>query len=277
VVGHWSALLTIDFCSTTVFGGSWLCLDCGREYCKSCYDLFPAITVERNDGRVILQPRELQRLVRCQFKGPPHGRSSLRAVSRFARAQLEKEWLAMVTTALEVEADLISLLRCDLPFQKLVDALALAEYRPNQVKAKSNTARPYTRATSTLPRPRDPAGLAEQSHLFTRFSSAESLPNELFDELWSLGEPIVVDNCLSGLSYDWSPTGFTNKYGAQRCGMFHSVLAYLRCHGLRDKSNSHQECCLFFLNVWPPAQEDHEAKGVITTTIALTIGLATNK
>lgn len=216
-VGRTLAWLTTDFCSSTVFGGSWFCLGCGREYCSSCYELFPATASDEDIARVDLQPEAVQRILRCRFRGPPHTRVNLRAVSRFERAQLEEHWLAMVTTALEARLDVVDALAKDLPIKSLEEAFE-AQYQP---LAQQDVVYPdlYTLSTSTCPPPGDPAGLAEQSHPFMRCANAESLSNDLFDQLWSRGEPIVVDNCLEALSLDWSPSGFIERYGSQSCGM----------------------------------------------------------
>ena len=53
-------------------------------------------------------------------------------------------------------------------------------------------------------------------HQVRRFANAE-LTDEVFRQVWALGEPIVVTDLSGKFRVEWSPEYFKHKYGSQSC------------------------------------------------------------
>jgi hypothetical protein len=69
-------------------------------------------------------------------------------------------------------------------------------------------------ASKDLPTVPDPAGLS--SHPFI-YIDADQLTDELFDQLWSRGEPMVAHNILPRFKMDWGPDEFIRRFGTEPC------------------------------------------------------------
>ncbi|WWD15646.1 hypothetical protein CI109_100068 [Kwoniella shandongensis] len=75
----------------------------------------------------------------------------------------------------------------------------------------------YTKTTHPTANPiPDPAGLEDASRDFM-FIPIESLDNKVFDEMWSRGEPVVVDGVGKQFNLDWTPDTFIERFGDEAC------------------------------------------------------------
>lgn len=209
----------LDFCSSTIFGGSWFCTQCGRDFCGLCEQWFPATGHLENKHARTLDVAAADRLSRCSATGVTHSKKDFRVVSHFSKHQLQFYWVEIASSILLDKGHLLnSLGRCPVPvgFPQLLDA---AGFRPSP-PPNPPPFRPKLYRTQTAFRqqlPRDPACLRAVSQPFMVFYNAAALSDSLFDEVWGRGEPIVVRGCLDKLRLDWTPDGFRKRYGSQTC------------------------------------------------------------
>jgi len=57
------------------------------------------------------------------------------------------------------------------------------------------------------------------SHATKHFTDSE-LSDEVFQDIWALGEPLVVTGLLSKFKIEWTPEFFIKTYGSERCFIF---------------------------------------------------------
>lgn len=75
----------------------------------------------------------------------------------------------------------------------------------------------YTKDTNpSAMRIADPAELEELSLPFI-FVPVDRLNNDTFDQLWTRGEPIIVDGVGLRLKNVWSPDTFIERFGTEAC------------------------------------------------------------
>ena len=222
--------LVCDFCATTVFGGSWSCSHCAKEYCLDCKRLLFEFKHpdELQSSATHWQKDAGTRLLRCTKIGGTsrvHFGSCLIPVTRYDPIELKKDWAALVgfvtqsrTAYGETLPDLA------LPFQQHLQAVSIAMMRGDKSPLPGQEAE-ETRSRATLAvtvdelsslisnqtfaaQPVDRAGLA--SHSFFRLSH-DKLSGPIFDAMWMKGVPLVVDGIGERFKLDWTPQNFYER------------------------------------------------------------------
>ncbi len=227
-----------DFCSVTIFGGSFFCKCCGREYCLSCNDYMPSSVDSMRDSPLPLDDAARPRLMLC-FYNRKHAQPDMMPISRFTEAALRRHWLALTKYCREDEQALLSN-AAELPADSAIHSATLPdaqatklqqyESRPLAVlerhrredlerRARELGQRFYSRKTRSLEmhgleQPVDPAGV--QCHPFL-FIKGDELKPDVFDALWTRGEPIVVDGLQRRFNETWDPETFIDRSGEETC------------------------------------------------------------
>lgn len=210
----------------TIFGGSWSCVACGKEYCFECeleMSDKPPVSVEsyQNDGG---------RLYQCS-KGS-HARINLFATTIFDLNVLQFHWLQMIGFAERAgipydKEDVQQLLPNENVAQVLFPTINLEAEQPGEAEERARAAatrkinqeeldqRLTTKCHNTFT---PPSELDEgfEGHPFYRVE-ASKLNEALFDRMWEDGTPIVIDNAGRGLTEDWTPQGFKESFGNEHC------------------------------------------------------------
>lgn len=187
-----------DYCMTSLFNSSWLCKDCGREYCGDCRRQIDELTRTSDEeaARLRLKARTVRdplkkdhRLMRCtQYE--EHYSASFVPVSRFKKTELE-ELVQGMNAVLEKEPVAIPM---DL------DSSALPS--------------PYLQARRDVADPVDPAGLESLPfHVFP----TDKISEDAFKPIWAQGQTIVVTGLLPSLKQSWTPESLIERYGTQQC------------------------------------------------------------
>jgi len=159
-----------------------------------------------------------------------HSRESLQAVSRFSADELKTNWTALVNFVLEPSEDIdveerlryLGVEESETELAGLVREWFESHKGKGKQKRATRSRPPLSEAeiemlydaSKTLPREPDPAEL--NSHPFM-YVESERLDNDLFDQLWSRGEPLVVNNLLHKLKLEWTPDAFIRRFGPDRC------------------------------------------------------------
>ena len=218
-----------DFCATTVFGGSWACPHCAKEYCLDCKELLDQFK-EPQDVAVSAQTWNKDagtRILRCTTNhgmARMHYGSCLIPVTRYIREELQKDWaelVAFIAQSQTAYAQTLPLLT--LPFRENLEAISSAmpagqrlpgqadeEARVLATKAILQTQLEACMSSITAAsQPTDPAGL-NLNHPFYRIGK-EALSDSIFDAMWLQGVPLVVDGIGDLLKLDWTPEGFIKR------------------------------------------------------------------
>lgn len=220
--------LVCDFCATTVFGGSWACKHCAKEYCFECKGLL--FDFKGPDSLKTSAPSWQKdagtRLLRCTTVNSTsriHYGSCLLPVTRYDPAELKRDWAALVGFVTQSQTAYGETLPdLSLPFQQhlqAVSAIVEAGAKPRLPGQEAEEAR--ARATSAVSdldsfasketstsQPVDPAGLG--SHAFFRLAN-DKLSDAVFDAMWSKGIPLVVDGLAERFKLDWTPESFYER------------------------------------------------------------------
>ncbi|WVR04951.1 hypothetical protein IAU60_001963 [Kwoniella sp. DSM 27419] len=234
-----------DFCSSTIFGGWFFCKRCGRDFCLQCERYFPESFETITKSPWAMPDAARPRLLRCHHqvipgaappKGPAfHLRSDLQPVSRFGEEELRDHWLRLAEFVLEGKEPLGDRLKLmglaeEEDVNKVVEefpgaavasdvdpALQGAEKDGNGEVRPQDKDFKYTKTThpSAIPIP-DPADLADESREFL-FVCDDDLSNEVFDLMWTKGEPMVVDHVGDSLRLEWKPDNFIEWFGKEQC------------------------------------------------------------
>ncbi|KAK9448712.1 uncharacterized protein V1518DRAFT_417990 [Limtongia smithiae] len=182
-----------DICSTSLFAGRYMCYFCGLEMCADCRSDWIALGDDPNTKLV-------RNSVRFAFEfcayGNRHSPDSMIPVSRFLPGQLAG---LRETVAAHVVAN-------PHPSARLSDNL-LARITPRTTQAASLAANP------------DAAGKHTPVHfpVDTYMDGELSLPQ--FRARWQEGTPMVVRGVGRHLTQDWSPIGFIQRSGNDKCSL----------------------------------------------------------
>lgn len=235
-----------DFCAGTIFSGFWFCTKCGRDYCLMC-ERYISDTVEKllespwpvpDKSRARLQrcsrgedselPIDESFKVRTGTVKHNHSRQHLQPVSRFTADEVVSNWTALVEFVLqpgedvdveerlkylgirEDESELAGVVREW--FESHKDKTATAQRSP--VRISETELEALYDASKGLQQEPDPANLGSLPFMFV---SGDRLDNDLFDHLWSRGEPLVVDGLAKRFLLDWTPNSFIRRFGPEPC------------------------------------------------------------
>jgi lysine-specific demethylase 3 len=157
-----------------------------------------------------------------------HFRPDLQPVSRFSEDELREHWLSLTEFVLHSKdgvGERLKVLGLKDADEEIVESmqswLARLEHPPpaaappltNEQVSQLYTKRTHPTATPIL----DPSGLEAKNREFL-FIENQDLTHEVFDQLWSRGEPIVVDKVGDGLKMRWTPDDFIERFGREKCG-----------------------------------------------------------
>lgn len=214
----------LDFCSVTIFAGSFFCRTCGREYCLDCDGFIAETKEDMRSSRLPLADDARPRMMGCLGK-TFHCRPDFIPISRLREEDARRHWLALVHFGLDAGlpimeqlvtsgADLVDLaseVKARQPVDRSFSLPGELDDHEREMKVSQRRAEVdgqfYTEQTSPT-QPQDPAGL--RCHPFMRLDQS-LLDYTTFDLLWQKGEPIVVDNLLDRFKEDWSPEGFSRR------------------------------------------------------------------
>ena len=217
-----------DRCSMTLFGGSWSCVACGKEYCFECElemtDKAP-LNVESFES-------DSTRLYQCS-KGS-HSRANLFATTIFDIDVLQFHWLQMIGFAEKAgvqydRQDVQQLLPNENVAQLLfpsidVRGLQSGEEEDRQRATAAERIDPEIlqkyRTTQSHNTFAPPKSIKIPIHAFYRIDASE-LNESLFDRMWRQGVPVIIDNAGKDLSEDWTPKGFKKQFGREACCEFY--------------------------------------------------------
>lgn len=212
-----------DFCSTTIFGGSWVCKECGREICLDCIYHHDPDTPPLISGKKNLDA--LRRLTRCCSKSLPkiHKPSDQMPTSIFTRRFLEESLYDLIRFALSADIDIESMLPDGVSETVNREAQALpplpgqlddeAQIKEGQRRDVNNASESFGNSTDTQ---KPPESNGVPIHTVKRVHSHD-LDNAKFDHMWSQGEPIVADNTLERFKLNWTPRAFIKRAGNDPC------------------------------------------------------------
>lgn len=226
-----------DFCASTIFAGFWFCTKCGRDYCLQCERYFSDTKEALLDSPWPINDAARTRLQKCS-RGETlpltstkagkhiHSRDNLQATSRFSKEEMKLNWTALVKFVLEpstsgdIDQRIKSLgIADDVELSKAVtswlesrkgdgkDAVAQKHLTDEELKALYD-------ASKDLPRVDDPAALDTHPFMYVR---GDRLDDDLFDQLWARGEPLVVHDIGHKLNMDWTPDYFIERFGRDPC------------------------------------------------------------
>lgn len=235
-----------DFCSSTIFGGYFLCKKCGRDFCLQCERYFSESLETIRDSPWDIPDAARPRLLRCtggveRIQGKIgskvatqfHVRPDLQPVSRFDAKELKQQWVALAEfvlrgiESLEQQLQQLGVAEDEAELKKLVEewmaqrmAQAALERQTQPAVSEEDIAALYQKRTNPAITPiSDPAGLEDLSLPFLLIP-ADRLNNETFDTLWARGEPIIVDGVGQRMKYPWTPDTFIERFGAELCGWY---------------------------------------------------------
>ncbi|KAG8865374.1 hypothetical protein FRB96_000264 [Tulasnella sp. 330] len=191
---------TCDYCATSVFTESWMCHDCGREFCAACHADVIEVTGDWTPQRVATykpyrhyaylpegNEKTAGRLMYCN-KSAGHHESLFKPVTRFQRVELE-----------ELVRDM----------RDVVTRHAQLDVRP-----VATPQIPPPNARRDVSDPIDPSGVESLPyHVF----GADDLTEEIFKHLWAQGQTVLVTGLLDKFQLRWTPEALVEKYGSQEC------------------------------------------------------------
>jgi len=200
-----------DFCSSTIFGGYFLCKKCGRDFCLQCERYFSESLETIRDSPWDIPDAARPRLLRCtggveRIQGKIgskiatqfHVRPDLQPVSRFDAKELKQQWVALAEfvlrgiESLEQQLQQLGVAEDEAELKKLVEewmaqrmAQAALERQTQPAVSEEDIAALYQKRTNPAITPiSDPAGLEDLSLPFLLIP-ADRLNNETFDTLWA--------------------------------------------------------------------------------------------
>lgn len=170
------------------------------------------------------------RLYQCS-KGS-HARINLFATTIFDLNILQFHWLQMIGFAERAniaydKQDVQQLLPNENVAQVLVPTIDVEVQQPGEQEERERAEATKSVTQEELDRHRTakchdyftpPAALDEgfDGHPFFRIDSAD-LTEALFDRMWEEGTPIVIDNAGKGMTQEWTPQGFKDRFGDEHC------------------------------------------------------------
>ncbi|KIM21613.1 hypothetical protein M408DRAFT_101995 [Serendipita vermifera MAFF 305830] len=226
--------VTCDRCLTSVFSTSFLCTECGREFCLECY----ASLESAEEGPALLH----QKLTLCGNAklGLTHGPKSFLPVSRLEIRELDdnieemKELLGNLDTKV-VSCDQMSATSEHEVFTQVMEELPSAQEIPTSRSSSSSLTSLSSRSGSGSSSPiLDTSDIATATHALVesvledpaRVDSLESqtlhhsnLGEELFQSIWKKGKTIVVTGLLDKMAIKWTPEYFIQHYGDNLCAI----------------------------------------------------------
>jgi hypothetical protein len=181
--------LNTDTCMTSLFAGTWMCRLCGREVCGDCYERIKEVTYLPDPKNATDAQKKALALRREQLgntcinlscsKKREHSNADFTPLTRFEQTELDK--------AIRGMKDIIK------------------EEATHKQDAAQKPA--ITSFMSRTP-PDNVRTLAAPTHRTPYFHVNELKP-EVFQYLWSQGEPLVVGGLLPHMQQSWTPDFFT--------------------------------------------------------------------
>ncbi|KAI1797007.1 hypothetical protein LXA43DRAFT_985519 [Ganoderma leucocontextum] len=230
---------TCDACMTSIFSSSWMCRTCGRETCFDCFAHIKEVagSDELPESRAMTPPQR-ERHHRSPFflpctKRNRHQPKDFSPVTRFCGTELGQaiEDMEALLVASVVEPS-------DPPGDRMHDigSLPSAASLPSGAATANFTAtvlaspnRESTHLAAPLPAPSTSSG-TESSTVGPPSLGGEAIPShdtatlshiqlteEVFHQVWSSGDPIVVTGVLEKFHVQWTPEYFRSNYGHQKC------------------------------------------------------------
>ena len=158
-----------------------------------------------------------------------HFRPDLQPVSKFDVDALKVDWEALADFGLDAVDEGLERRRIfGVPPDEEDLGATLDAYPPSHtgrrasaeaIQASSDEIARLYYATNTKPMAtpiQDPANIGNYSLPFI-FVAADRLDNELFDQLWARGEPIIVDGVGGSMTHMWTPDTFIERFGSEPC------------------------------------------------------------
>ncbi|KAL7412661.1 hypothetical protein BDY24DRAFT_416039 [Mrakia frigida] len=237
---------TCDFCALQIFGGSYPCLTCGRDFCLECFQLFPPANplssssssngdrppkkkarLEESSAIKSTETGVLARLLRCG-KGTTHTIGNLAAVSRFSEQELRDHLLSMAelcvskaTLSTNVSSETAQAIRLYLDEPEL--RLLVEDRRIYQRIVLSqilefNSQKKSVYCTSAFGPSIDPVDPSKvPSHKFFVIG-AEKVASTLFESIWTVGDVLLMKRAAADLDLTrWSKAYWIEACGDEKC------------------------------------------------------------
>lgn len=202
--------IVCDFCATTIFGGSWACTHCAKEYCFDCKHSIENIRDLEFDNESAIRLLDCTSPIRGGAKRS-HGGKCLAPVSRYTLEDLFKEWHSLISFVRQYGCSLDTVFSAvGMPFRAHLKDISLDAPTPVRevIDVDSGTrflASSDRKTHTSVQQPSDPALV--ESHPFFFLSPEQTLST--FDDRWQYGIPIVVEGVK--LKLDWSPEAFIER------------------------------------------------------------------
>ncbi|KAI0029130.1 hypothetical protein K488DRAFT_16888, partial [Vararia minispora EC-137] len=256
---------TCDTCLTSIFSGTWMCRQCGREVCADCFDrvrqLAPVAAGPLSDGQ--------KNLLTCMRSGL-HDADKFQRTSRFTRHQLqavvaEMESLHRRTpTPTPTPADNLNLLASvaalspPIAVNAPLPPTSSPPRPPLQIRASS----PIPTAFFVPPHHSPPPGCTIDRVGLPVYPTQTFLGSELtemaFQRIWARGQPVVVTGQLDKFQLRWTPEYFIDKYGAEPCQLVECQSEHSRSAHVADffrMFGRPRDASVWKLKDWPPAAD----------------------
>ncbi|KZO94902.1 hypothetical protein CALVIDRAFT_193322 [Calocera viscosa TUFC12733] len=222
-------------CLTSIFSGTYLCANCGREYCSKCCS-------ELRAGD--------KRNVKCQapnYHQEQHNFENFIPVTEFIISELEAHILEMKKeTDCDTDTSISAAAPLGMPSTTAVD--------PDTIVVVAADAR----SKSTWSPPVDPSGVASLPvHEFHH----TQLDEETFRKIWARGEPLVVSGVLDKAQLQWTPQYFTEKHGTAACTIVDcdddkaKLIPSTVAEFFNDFGHYDGRATILKLKDWPPTSE----------------------
>ena len=227
----------LDACMTSIFSSSWMCRTCGREACFDCFAYIKEVSgSETPPEPKSMSPPQRERHHRNPFflpctKRNRHQPKDFSPVTRFCETELAqaiKEMEALLASSSTGHSSPPEDRTHD--SQPLLSVIPLSsggatgDFTPtvlpslNPEPAQLPTPLPPptssngSESTTVYPAPNE----AIPSHSTITFAHVE-LTEEVFRQVWGVGDPLVVTGVLEKFRVQWTPEYFCNNYGRQIC------------------------------------------------------------
>ncbi|UZJ57232.1 hypothetical protein CBS101457_006552 [Exobasidium rhododendri] len=185
-----------DFCSTGIFASSYMCKRCGGEYCLACQDAMATVNEEEMSKMQLFTCVKDYRITKYT-KRNYHSTGDFIPVTRFSLAELE----------CEVE-DMRRVIKESSSCVRISDKTEMT--RGNEV-FEGGQAAPQRLAEEGEDYDDD---IIVPTHLLVVEDKC-TLDEDKFLATWAKGEPLVVDNIRTRVT--WDPNAFEEKYGDMYC------------------------------------------------------------
>ena len=224
----------LDACMTSIFSSSWMCRTCGREACFDCFAYIKEVSgSETPPEPKSMTPPQRERYNRSPFflpcaKRSRHQPKDFSPVTRFCETELAqaiKEMEALLaSSSIEHSSPPEDRTHDSQPPPSVIPSrfggvvgdsttTVLPSLNPEPAHLPVPLPIPSSSESSTVyPAPNE----AIPSHSTVTFPHVE-LTEELFRQVWSIGDPLVVTGVLEKFRVQWTPEYFCNNYGRQIC------------------------------------------------------------